>query len=102
MTKDFDVWYRNPLEVLEGQIGNSYFANEVDYTPKQVFGQNKKSQYTDLISGQWAWDQAVSFDHSVRIRLLLFASKFAQVISTRGHRELNPEPGVGGDRSSAA
>ena len=59
MTKEYDVWFRNPLEVMEAQIGNPDFDNEIDYAPKQVFSRNKKHQYTDFMSGQWPWDQAV-------------------------------------------
>lgn len=59
MTKDYEVWFHNPLDVMESQIGNPDFAHEIDFAPKEVFGKNKKRQYTDLMSGQWAWDQAV-------------------------------------------
>jgi len=61
MTKEYDVWFRNPLDVLESHVGNPDFANETDYAPKKVFGRNKKRQYTDLMSGQWVWGQAVCF-----------------------------------------
>jgi Plavaka transposase len=60
MTKEYEVWYRNPLDVMESQIGNPDFAHEQDYSPKQLMGQNKLRQYTDFMSAQWAWDQAVS------------------------------------------
>ena len=59
MTKTFEVWYRNPLEILEAQIGNPDFDGEIDYAPKQVLGKNGKRQFTDLLSGDWAWEQAV-------------------------------------------
>jgi len=42
MTKEYEVWYRNPLEVMEAHIANSDFSHEMDYMPKQVIGQNKK------------------------------------------------------------
>ncbi|KAF8815131.1 hypothetical protein BYT27DRAFT_7080784, partial [Phlegmacium glaucopus] len=58
MTKEYEVWYRNPLDVMEAHIGNPDFAHEIDYSPKQVMGKNQKRQYTDLMSGQWAWEQA--------------------------------------------
>lgn len=62
MEKEFEVWYRNPLKVMEQQIGNPDFAHEVDFSPKQVINpRNKKRQYKDLMSGQWSWDQAVRF-----------------------------------------
>jgi hypothetical protein len=59
MTKTFEVWYRNPLEILEAQIGNPDFDGEIDYAPKQVLGKNGKRQFTDLQSGDWTWEQAV-------------------------------------------
>ncbi|KAF8812719.1 hypothetical protein BYT27DRAFT_7086406, partial [Phlegmacium glaucopus] len=59
MKKDYEVWYHNPLDVMESQLGNPDFANEMDYAPKEVFRwRNKTQQYTDLMSGQWAWQQA--------------------------------------------
>jgi hypothetical protein len=59
MTKTFEVWFRNPLEVLEAQIGNPDFDGGIDYAPKQVLGKNGKRQFTDLQSGDWTWEQAV-------------------------------------------
>ena len=59
MMKSFEVWFRNPLEVLEAQIGNPDFDGEIDYAPKQVLGKNGKHQFTDLQSGDWSWEQAV-------------------------------------------
>jgi hypothetical protein len=59
MTATYDVWYRDALEVMEYQIGNPDFANEFDFAPKQVFDIKNKRQYTDLMSGNWAWEEAV-------------------------------------------
>lgn len=72
MTKTFEVWFRNPLEVLEAQIGNPDFDGEIDYAPKQVVGKNGKRQFTDLQSGDWAWEQAVCsyFLNSMNNRLM--------------------------------
>ncbi|KAL0955357.1 hypothetical protein HGRIS_001606 [Hohenbuehelia grisea] len=58
MTTEFEVWFRNPLELLEQQLGNPDFAGETDYAPKRVFDKGNKRQYTDLMSGNWAWKQA--------------------------------------------
>jgi hypothetical protein len=59
MTAVYDVWYRDPLLVLEQQIANPDFAGEFDFTPKRIFDINDKRQYTDLMSGNWCWEQAV-------------------------------------------
>jgi hypothetical protein len=59
MTTEYDVWFHNPLLVMEQQIGNHDYTNEFDFHPKQVFDKAGKCQYTDLMSGNWAWGQAV-------------------------------------------
>jgi hypothetical protein len=44
---------------MESKISNPNFAKEMDYAPKQVY-KNAKQQYTDLMSGNFSWEQAVS------------------------------------------
>jgi Plavaka transposase len=61
MTASYEVWFRDPLQVMEGQLGNKDFGSEIDVTPKQVFSKEGKRQFTDLMSGNWSWDQAVRF-----------------------------------------
>ncbi|KAF8322392.1 hypothetical protein F5887DRAFT_1087226 [Amanita rubescens] len=57
--KSYDVWIRDPREILKLQLGNRDFAGEMDYAPKKVYDREKKKRrYQDLMSGQWAWDQA--------------------------------------------
>lgn len=58
-TATYEVWHRDVLQVMEAQIGNPDFAKEMDYSPKRIY-KNTKRQYTDLMSGNWAWEQAVS------------------------------------------
>jgi hypothetical protein len=62
MTQKYEVWFRDPLGVLENQIGNPDFKGVFDYAPKRVFRKGKR-RYRDLMSGNWAWRQAVSFSH---------------------------------------
>lgn len=59
MKNTYEVWFRNLLEVMEGQIGNPDFKGEIDYAPKQVLGKDGKRQFTDMMSGDWSWEQAV-------------------------------------------
>jgi hypothetical protein len=59
MTTKYDVWYRDPLLSVEQQLGNPDFAKDLDFAPKQIIDLNNKRQYTDLLSGNWAWEQAV-------------------------------------------
>jgi Plavaka transposase len=61
-TKTYDVWHRDIVTVMENQISNADFATEMDYAPKHVYSEGHR-QYTDLMSGNWAWRQAVSMPH---------------------------------------
>jgi len=57
MTEKHEVWYRDPLQVLEQQIGNPDFVGHFDYAPKRVTKDGKR-RYKDLMSGDWVWQQA--------------------------------------------
>ena len=59
MDEKYEVWFRDPLQVLESQIANPDFNGMIDFSPKCVYRKGKH-QYTDLMSGNWAWQQAVS------------------------------------------
>ena len=58
MEQTYEVWFRNPLHVMENQLGNPDFKNEIDVAPKRIF-KHGKCQWTDLMSGNWSWIQAV-------------------------------------------
>ena len=81
MTASYEVWYRDPLRTMEQQIGNPDFAGEFDYSPKQIFDKDGKRQYTDLMSGNWAWKQAVGC-------LVLFLSKASDLTSVTPQDEI--------------
>ncbi|TFK58959.1 hypothetical protein BDN72DRAFT_873109 [Pluteus cervinus] len=57
--KAYDVWYRDPREVLKAQLGNPDFAHEMDFAPKEVRNTTTGDRrYGDFMSGQWSWRQA--------------------------------------------
>lgn len=56
---EYDVWFRDPLTVLRNQLKNPDFAKEMDYAPKEVRDEQDRRRYTDFMSGDWAWRQAV-------------------------------------------
>ncbi|KAI9455985.1 hypothetical protein HD554DRAFT_2207366 [Boletus coccyginus] len=57
MVANYDVWYHDPLRILEQQIGNLEFVGEIDYGAKVVTDENGQHKVCDLMSGQWVWDQ---------------------------------------------
>jgi hypothetical protein len=54
MRAPFEVWYQDPLSMMEGQIGNPNFAKEFDFALKQVLRKDGKCEYSDLMSGNQA------------------------------------------------
>jgi hypothetical protein len=57
--KSFEIWYRNPRIVLHNHLGNREYANEMDFAPKDVRDGNDKRRFSDFMSGNWSWRQAV-------------------------------------------
>lgn len=64
MNEKYEVWFRDPLQVLENQIANPDFNGMMDLSPKRVYRKGKR-QYNDMMSGNWAWEQAVSCCNSL-------------------------------------
>jgi hypothetical protein len=67
----YDVWFRDPLLVMEGQLGSKDFASEIDIAPKRVFSKEGKHQFSDMMTLNWPWDQAVCSLHSLQCRFQL-------------------------------
>lgn len=59
MTATYEVWYCDPLVIMEKQLANPDFCGEIDYAPKLIYNDGMR-QYTDFMSGDWAWREAVS------------------------------------------
>ncbi|KIL58007.1 hypothetical protein M378DRAFT_15867 [Amanita muscaria Koide BX008] len=58
-SKAWDIWYRDPREVLKAQLSNRDFANEMDFASKIVVDREKRTRrYQDFMSGEWAWEQS--------------------------------------------
>ncbi|KAK7452202.1 hypothetical protein VKT23_012305 [Stygiomarasmius scandens] len=55
-TQEYEVWFRNPLSILENMLANPSFKHEFDKAPKRL-KRNGKRVYQDLMSGNWAWEQ---------------------------------------------
>lgn len=59
-SKKFEVWYRDPQEVLKIQLSNRDFGHEMDFAAKKVFDiKTNNRRYQDFMSGEWAWEQSV-------------------------------------------
>lgn len=64
MLKDYTVFFRDPLAVVRSIISNPDFNSQFDYAPYMEF-EGEKQRWSDLMSGGWAWKQAVGFVSTV-------------------------------------
>ncbi|KAG1842603.1 hypothetical protein F4604DRAFT_1884713 [Suillus subluteus] len=54
---EFDVWFRDPHELVKNQLSNPVFAGSIDYAPRQVFDKHSQRVWTDFMTGNWSWNQ---------------------------------------------
>jgi hypothetical protein len=88
MTASYEVWFRDPLQVMEQQLGNKDFGAELDVAPKRVFSKEGKRQFTDLMTGDWAWAQAVHLSFQCTATTSGKQSKMLWLLPLwRGHSE---------------
>ena len=59
MASEYTVWHRNLLDVVKSILSNPNFVPDFDQAPYREFVGDKR-RWTDFMSGNWAWDQAVS------------------------------------------
>lgn len=59
MKETYEVWFRDPRQVVHNILANTDFDGEFDYSPFQEFEDGQR-QWSDFMSGNWSWDQAVS------------------------------------------
>jgi hypothetical protein len=55
---EYEIWFRNPREVIKGILSNPEFNSHIDYSAYQEF-ENSKRRYCDMMSADWAWRQSV-------------------------------------------
>lgn len=59
MEEEYELNTRNVLCLLEIQISNSEFNGKFDYVPFKEFNRDGNRVYSNLMSGQWAFQEAV-------------------------------------------
>jgi hypothetical protein len=59
MDEEFEVWHRDPQQVLKQLLENPELGEGFSYTPYRQF-ENHERRWTDFMSGNWSWRQAVN------------------------------------------
>ena len=58
MDEKYQVFYRNPHEVIKLMLANKAFDGSFDYTPYRQY-ENGQRVWNDFMSGNFCWKQAV-------------------------------------------
>ena len=61
MTKEMDLWRRDPVECIHELIGNPAFDGMLMYAPEQVFRDEYGNIriFDEMWTGEWWWDLQV-------------------------------------------
>jgi hypothetical protein len=59
-TTEYDIWYRDPRQVIKNILARPDLKGHVDYAAYQEFN-GEKRQYGNMMSGDWTWRQSVRF-----------------------------------------
>ena len=60
MESTHELWYRDPRLIFKGMLENPEFQDFFDYAPVRRYDARGDREYENLMSGNWAWKQAVS------------------------------------------
>jgi len=77
MTALYEVYYRDPCDVIKNMIADKTFEHGLDYVPYQEFDEYGDRRYENLMSGDWAFRQAVCF--------VLYPHQSADAVASTGH-----------------
>ena len=76
MVKEYTVFYRDPLTVMRNMISNPSFNGQFDYSPYMEF-EDELRRRSDVMSGDWAWEQAVGSRPILDTQLTFFCFRIS-------------------------
>jgi hypothetical protein len=59
MDGEYEVWFRNPKELVQNMLANPDFNGEFDCSPFHEYDSKNNHRFYNFMSGDWAWKQAV-------------------------------------------
>jgi hypothetical protein len=60
MESEYEIWFRDPRLLFENMLRNHDFHGSFSYAPYRQYDNKGIRRYEHLMSGDWAWKQAVS------------------------------------------
>jgi len=71
MTSEYEVWFRDPHAIVKSMIDNPDYNHHTDVAPVRIFNSDGQRVYQNFMSGDWAWEEAVS-----KLKLFFFVLTF--------------------------
>ncbi|KAG1884782.1 hypothetical protein F4604DRAFT_1878701 [Suillus subluteus] len=95
MTTQYNMWFRDPLELVCNMLANPGFDGEIEFSPYCDYTTYNKQYWKNLMSGDWAWQQADLIaqnpeTHGLTFVLLIMGSNKTIVSVATGHTEYHP------------
>ncbi|KAG1838891.1 hypothetical protein F4604DRAFT_1885392 [Suillus subluteus] len=95
MDGQYDVWYRDPLEMTRGILANCDFNGGIEYSPYCDYTTEDKQYWKNFMSGDWAWKQADVIaqneeNHGSTFVPLIIGSDKTVVSVTTGQTDYHP------------
>jgi hypothetical protein len=63
MSDTHEIFFRDPHLVVQAMLANPDFDDGMDFVPYRVFNKGDEQQFDNMMSGEWAWNQAVGLTH---------------------------------------
>ncbi|KAI6004781.1 hypothetical protein EDD15DRAFT_2384735 [Pisolithus albus] len=91
----YEVVFRDPQILLNHQLSNPGFKNHIDYSPRLVFGEKGQRVWSDLMTGNWAWNQCNELskdpdNHGAMFVPIILGSDKTTVSVATGNNEYYP------------
>ncbi|KAG2127265.1 uncharacterized protein EDB93DRAFT_1257087 [Suillus bovinus] len=58
MDGQYDVWYRDPLQMMHSILAKCAFDGGIEYSPYHDYTTEDKQYFKNFMSGDWVWKQA--------------------------------------------
>ena len=62
--QEYCIWFWDPHKIIHAILANKDLDGKIDYSPHQIFV-DRKWKYSNLMSGDWAWRQAIGGKHKI-------------------------------------
>ena len=70
MRESYELNLRNLFSVFEGQLASKEFNGQFEYTPYEEYDKDGFRVYSNLMSGNWAFREAVCISFSIFLSLM--------------------------------